>query len=175
MKNISGILALPIITIRALQKHQRRLHNLVVVLLGGCAFEIGSGNPYNGLPTRTYLLIQGYCKMHQVGRQPLADLNCPSTEDIRPLHPVHSITIPTLKEILPDSQFFTISFFLGPSSPLLWQEVKQPMLLSVMLSLCYFMKTVIEEWGNRDGFCSKWCHFFHRTHPLPWIPHQLPD
>ena len=89
MKNISGLLALPIITTRVLQKHQRRLHNLVVVLLI-------------------------YCDVHQEGRQPLlSDLNCPSTEDNRLLHPAPSIAIPAMKEILPDSQFFTISFFSG--------------------------------------------------------------
>ena len=58
MKTVSGLLAQPIITTRVLQKHQRRLHNLVAVLLGGIAFEIESGNPYNGLATRTYFLIR---------------------------------------------------------------------------------------------------------------------
>ena len=71
MKTVSGLLAQPIITTRVLQKHQRRLHNLVAVLFGGIAFEIESGNPYNGLPTRTYLLLQGYCQVDQEGSQPL--------------------------------------------------------------------------------------------------------
>ena len=76
MTNTSGILALPTITTRVLQKHQRRRHNLVVVLLGGCAFEIESGNPYNGLATRTYFLIRTRILWSAPGRKTTTAVQC---------------------------------------------------------------------------------------------------